>query len=73
MRSRMFSLVLVFATVMGATELALAQSPYSYPWCSRHSCYFTSKEQCMTTMSGIRKGSCHRSPYYHTPSLSTRR
>jgi hypothetical protein len=28
MRSRMFSLVLVSATVMGATEPALAQSPY---------------------------------------------
>jgi hypothetical protein len=48
MHSRMLSLVLVSATVMGATEPALAQSPYSYPWCSRHSCYFTSKEQCMT-------------------------
>jgi hypothetical protein len=70
MRFRMLSLVLVSATVMGATQ-ALAQSPYSYPWCSKHSCYFTSKEQCMTTISGIHRW-CHRNPYYHAPSLSTR-
>jgi hypothetical protein len=66
MRSQMFALVLVSATVMGVIEPASAQSPYSYPWCSRHSCYFTSKEQCMTTISGIH-GWCHRSPYYHAP------
>jgi hypothetical protein len=75
MRSQMFSLVLVYAALMGATELASAQSPYSYPWCARQggrqggttSCYFTSYQQCMTTISGI-GGYCYQSPYYHAPS-----
>jgi uncharacterized protein DUF3551 len=75
MHSQMFSLVLVSAALMGATELASAQSPYSYPWCSRQagrdfdttSCYFTSYEQCMTTISGI-GGWCYQSPYYHASS-----
>ena len=74
MRSQMFSLVLVSAALMGATELASAQSPYSYPWCARQggrqggttSCYFTSYQQCMTTISGI-GGYCYQSPYYQPP------
>jgi hypothetical protein len=74
MRSQMLSLVLVFAALMGATEIAPAQSAYSYPWCSRQitkdgsasSCYFTSYKQCMTTISGI-GGYCHQSPYYQAP------
>ena len=49
-----------------------AQSPYSYSWCSLGgkrgsnalSCYYTSWEQCRTTMSGI-GGNCVQSPYYH--------
>ena len=80
MRSRMFSLVLVSAALMGPTELASAQSSYSYPWCSRQgmgvdvttSCYFTSYQQCMTTISGI-GGYCYQSPYYHAPSEPRRR
>ena len=73
MRSQMFSLVFVSFALIGATELATAQSPYSYPWCSRQtagrtggttSCYFTSYQQCMTTISGI-GGWCYQSPYYH--------
>jgi hypothetical protein len=76
MRSQMFSLVLASAALMGLTELASAQSPYSYPWCSRQtgarggdttSCYFTSYQQCMTTISGI-GGWCYQSPYYHASS-----
>jgi hypothetical protein len=72
MRSHMLSLILVFAALIGLTDLASAQSPYSYPWCSRQnmkdggttSCYFTSYQQCMTTVSGI-GGYCYESPYYH--------
>jgi hypothetical protein len=75
MHSQMLSLVLLSAALMGPTELASAQSPYSYPWCSRQvgrdtdttSCYFTSYQQCMTTISGI-GGWCYQSPYYHAPS-----
>ena len=73
MRSQVFSLVLISAALMGSTDLASAQSPYSYPWCSKQSagiegdttsCYFTSYQQCMTTISGI-GGLCFESPYYH--------
>jgi hypothetical protein len=72
MRSQILSLVLASAALMGAADLASAQSPYSYPWCSRQivkdgsttSCYFTSYQQCMTTISGI-GGWCYQSPYYH--------
>ncbi len=35
MRSQMFSLALALATLTGVTAPASAQSPYSYPWCSR--------------------------------------
>jgi hypothetical protein len=76
MRSQTFSLVLLSAALMGPTELASAQSPYSYPWCSRQnakegsttSCYFISYQQCMTAISGI-GGWCYQSPYYHAPSV----
>jgi hypothetical protein len=80
MRSQMLSLVLISAALMGSTELASAQSPYSYPWCSRQatkdgattSCYFTSYQQCMTTISGI-GGYCYQSPYYHASSAALKR
>jgi Protein of unknown function (DUF3551) len=75
MRSHIFSLALASAALIGATELASAQSPYSYPWCSRQvtgregsatSCYFTSYQQCMTTISGI-GGYCYQNPGYRGP------
>src|SRR5258707_9474644 len=59
MRFLVPSLVLAIAALTNATELASAQSPNSYPWCSRggrssaNNCYFTSKEQCQRTISGI--------------------
>ena len=50
-----------------------AQSAYDYPWCALRgdrgggqSCYFTTWEQCETTLSGI-GGTCIRSPYYRGP------
>jgi Protein of unknown function (DUF3551) len=73
MRAQLFSLVLVSSALMGMIELASAQSPYSYPWCSRQtyggnatttSCYFTSYAQRMTTVSGI-GGWCYQSPAYN--------
>jgi hypothetical protein len=71
MRYRIFLLALVSAALMGVTEPASAQSPYSYPWCSKqiygrdvtNSCYFTSYAQCMTTVSGI-GGWCYQNPAY---------
>jgi hypothetical protein len=75
----------VSAALIGMTELASAQSPYSYPWCSRQvtgregsatSCYFTSYQQCMTTISGI-GGWCYQNPAYHAsaaaPGVRSRR
>jgi hypothetical protein len=72
MRLLILSLVLANSALMSTTDPVSAQSPYSYPWCSRQttressttSCYFTSQQQCMTTISGI-GGYCYRSPYYH--------
>jgi hypothetical protein len=69
-------LFLIGAGLLGESGAASAQSPTSYPWCARivtsggdgggdaTSCYFTSREQCMTTISGIGVY-CFRSPYYH--------
>jgi hypothetical protein len=69
MRLLIFSLILANAALMSAADVASAQSPTSYPWCSRSAdrtsninCYFTSKEQCMRTISGI-GAYCFPSPY----------
>jgi Protein of unknown function (DUF3551) len=70
MRLLILSLVLANAALMDAADPASAQSPYSYPWCSRgakssssNNCYFNSKEQCMQTISGI-GAFCFANPYY---------
>jgi hypothetical protein len=71
-RMQVGALFVVAAALMGETQVSNAQSAYSYPWCSLGgtrgsnalSCYFTSWEQCRTTMSGI-GGLCVASPYYH--------
>jgi hypothetical protein len=65
--------LVIAAALLGETQSSNAQSPYSYPWCSLGgttfgsnalSCYYTSREQCRTTMFGI-GGNCIASPYYH--------
>ena len=72
MRLPMLSLFLI-AALFAEIHAASAQSPTSYPWCAKYyenwtlgsiSCYYTSYEQCMTTMSGV-GGACFKSPYYH--------
>jgi hypothetical protein len=70
MRPLILSLVLANAALMGVTDPASAQSPTSYPWCSRsgdrtntNSCYFKSKEECQRTTAGI-GALCFPSPYY---------
>jgi Protein of unknown function (DUF3551) len=71
MRSLMLSLVVLAAALLGEIQAASAQSPTSYPWCANFrsigatSCYFTSYQQCMTTLSGI-GGYCYESPYYRS-------
>jgi hypothetical protein len=73
MRLPILSLLLIAAALLGV-QAASAQSPTSYPWCAKAyktdtsaiSCYFTSREQCMTTLSGI-GGYCFQSLYYHAP------
>jgi Protein of unknown function (DUF3551) len=68
-------LFVVAAALLGEAKVSKAQSSYSYPWCAilpgagsgsggAMSCYYTSWEQCRTTMSGI-GGLCVASPYYH--------
>src|SRR5262245_30417147 len=76
-RAPIIILFVVAAALLGEMQSSHAQSPYSYPWCALYggggsaggaggamSCYYTSWEQCRTTMSGI-GGLCIESPYYH--------
>lgn len=74
MRKLIGPLALLVA-VVGAAPSSFAQSPYDYPWCSvrggwsgggGQSCYYTSYQQCMTTLSGI-GGTCIRNPWFHGP------
>ena len=75
MRMLIIALFVVAAGLLGEMQLSNAQSPYSYPWCAIYgrrgggamSCYYTSWEQCRTTMLGI-GGNCVESPYYHAQS-----
>jgi Protein of unknown function (DUF3551) len=70
-------LFVIAAALLGETQVGYAQSAYSYPWCAVYfggqglggamSCYYTSWEQCRTTMLGI-GGNCIESPYYHAQS-----
>jgi Protein of unknown function (DUF3551) len=79
MRLPVLSTVLVAAALAADLVPAAAQSPTSYPWCARMpktdgavtSCYFTSYQQCMTTLSGI-GGYCYQSPYYHAAAAKGR-
>jgi Protein of unknown function (DUF3551) len=69
-------LAIFSAILLSDIQAASAQSAYSYPWCSVRgrgtmSCYYTSREQCRATLSGI-GGNCVMSPYYR-PSPPTPR
>jgi hypothetical protein len=75
MRKPIILLFAVTAVLLGEMQISNAQSPYSYPWCAivpgagsgsggAMSYYYTSWEQCRTTMFGI-GGNCVESPYYH--------
>jgi len=79
-RIPIIALFVISVALLGETQTGNAQSPYSYPWCALYggggssggsggamSCYYTSWEQCRTTMSGI-GGICVESPYYHAQS-----
>ena len=75
MRLPILSLFLIAAALLGEVPAASAQSAASYPWCAKYfkegsptSCYYTSYQQCKTTLSGI-GGYCFESPYYHAPSV----
>jgi Protein of unknown function (DUF3551) len=73
-RAPIIVLFVIAAALLGDPQVCNAQSPYSYPWCAVYlggssspgamSCYYTSWEQCWTTMRGI-GGNCIESPYYH--------
>jgi Protein of unknown function (DUF3551) len=72
-RTRALSLLLAAVALIGAAAAGHAQSAYSYPWCARYprgigglACYYTSFQQCMTTMDGI-GGYCMQSPFYRGP------
>jgi hypothetical protein len=69
MRLPTLSLLLISAVLLGEMHAASAQSPTSYPWCSRSGdadyniCYFKSREQCQGTTSGV-AAYCFANPYY---------
>src|SRR5712671_2565177 len=80
MRMAIIAPFVVAAVLLVETQVGNAQSPYSYPWCAilpgagsgsggAMSCYYTSWEQCRTTMSGI-GGLCVASPYYRRSAFS---
>ena len=70
--------VVVFAGTLASLVVgpssAGAQSPYSYRWCAYYSpaesgltsCYFTTYEQCMASVSGV-GGYCGLNPMYRGP------
>src|SRR6516164_2970394 len=73
MRLPTLSLLLISAVLFSEMHAASAQSPTSYSWCSRggdgdnyNVCYFTSKEQCQATTSGV-TAFCFANPYYRPP------
>ncbi len=81
-RAPIIVLLVIAAALLGETQVSKAQSAYSYPWCAIYpgdsngpggamSCYYTSWEQCRTTMLGI-GGNCVESPYYHAQSAQLR-
>ena len=79
MRMPIIALFAIAAALLGETQISNAQSSYSYAWCAilpgagsgsgAMSCYYTSWEQCRTTMSGI-GGLCVASPYYRRSAFS---
>jgi Protein of unknown function (DUF3551) len=64
-------ILFIIGAFMGNPSRGFAQSQYWYPWCSiystgfgssgHRSCYFTSWEQCLATMSGL-GGLCIENP-----------
>src|SRR5260370_29751455 len=77
-RAPIIVLLVIAAALLGETQVSKAQSAYSYPWCAIYpgdsngpggamSCYYTSWEQCRTTMLGI-GANCVETPNNHPQS-----
>ena len=68
MHARVLSLLIASAALSCASQVASAQTAYSYPWCGTNgggeSCYYATLEQCIATTAGGRGGRCIASPYY---------
>jgi len=67
MRVTIFSLAIIAAGLLGATQTASAQTAYNYQWCliqaadGHTSCYFQTEEQCRATaLPGGLDGNCYR-------------
>ena len=71
MRLPITSFFLIVVVLLSGMLTASAQSPYSFPWCSKSvitgaiRCRYTSWEECHSR-TGI-GGICHRSPYRLAP------
>src|SRR5258708_9608879 len=68
MHARVLSLLIASAALSCASQVASAQTAYSYPWCGTNgggeSCYYATLEQCIATTAGGRGGRGVSSPHY---------
>ena len=57
MHARVLSLLIASAALSCASQVASAQTAYSYPWCGTNgggeSCYYATLEQCIATTAGV--------------------
>src|SRR5258707_14969238 len=68
MHARVLSLLIASAALSCASQVASAQTAYSYPWCGTNgggeNWYYATLEQGIATTAGGRGGRCVASPYY---------
>ena len=69
----------ILATPANATSSWLRAVDTQYPWCALYSginsstnCGFTTRQQCLATVSGI-GGSCEPNQFYHPPQTPVRK
>ena len=69
MRLWVLSLPFIAASLLSQTQAISAQSPSNYAWCvitDGRNCYYTSREQCLETNSGV-AFLCVPNPAYRPP------
>jgi hypothetical protein len=69
MRSRVLCLPFIAAALLSQTQAISAQSSSNYAWCvvtEGRNCYYTTREQCLETNSGV-AFLCVPNPAYRPP------